>query len=68
MSEFQEIDFIFMASRIREARKYLFHCLPVETQTNPDDVLSKHLLNLKEIEKELLLIPIGKNTIAKNEQ
>lgn len=65
MSELKEIDFIYMASRIREARKYLFNCLPVETQAKPDEVLEKHLSCLKDIEMELLLIPTEKNTIAK---
>lgn len=66
MHNLKEINFGKMSDAIRKARTYLTNCLPVETKTNMDDVLTKHISNLKEIEHELLLIHTEKNTIAKN--
>jgi hypothetical protein len=62
----EEINFAEMSLTIRDARKHLINCLPVETKSNPDDVLKIHISNLEKIEHELLLIHTEKNTIAKN--
>lgn len=62
----KEIDFAKMSDAIRRARTHLMNCLPVETKVNMDDVLTKHISNLKKIEHELLLIHSKKNTVAKN--
>lgn len=66
MNNLKEIDFAIMSDLIRKARIHLTNCLHVETRANMDNVLTKHISNLKEIEHELLLIHSKKNTIAKN--